>query len=44
MERGRARRIERLSADLAALDDRRLADLEDALDILEHLETQEEPR
>jgi DNA-binding MarR family transcriptional regulator len=44
MERGRARRIERLSADLAVLGDRELAALERALDVLEHLETQEAPR
>jgi DNA-binding MarR family transcriptional regulator len=38
MERGRARRIERLAGELAAIDPTRLADLARALDVLEQLE------
>jgi DNA-binding MarR family transcriptional regulator len=38
MERGRARRIERLAAELASLDSPRRSDLARALDILEQLE------
>ncbi len=38
MERGRARRIERLAGELATIDHDRLADLARALDLLEQLE------
>jgi hypothetical protein len=38
MERGRARRIERLAADLDTLTTDQLDALERALDVLEHLE------
>jgi DNA-binding MarR family transcriptional regulator len=41
MERGRARRIERLAADVATLKPKQLKTLERALDVLEGLETQE---
>jgi DNA-binding MarR family transcriptional regulator len=44
LERGRARRIERLAAELRGLTPARLDDLDRALAALEHLETQEAPR
>jgi DNA-binding MarR family transcriptional regulator len=44
MERGRARRIERLAGELASLEPARLAALERALEILEAMEQQEPPR
>ena len=44
MERGRARRIERLAAELRSLTPVQLDDLDAALAALEHLETWEAPR
>lgn len=41
MERGRARRIEGLAAELLGLTDEQMTQLERALDVLEHLETKE---
>ena len=44
MERGRARRIERLAGEVGALRPKQLKSLERALEILETLEIQEPPR